>query len=374
MDGNQPFSFSTRNRIGRNDPCPCGSRTKYKKCCGAISSIPTLQPSSPIPKEVIEQLRRREADEFIRRQQQGLGHPIVSTTFQGFRILAVGSAIHWSRTWRNFHDFLQHYIKKTLGPDWGNQELKKESNDRHPILQWYSGLFRQSDFSDASTGNHGLMTGAVASYLSLAYYLYLLAHNTKRNQFNIAVQAKLVKELKAIESFPGAHYECLVFSALISAGFEIEFEDQSGKSGKRCECVAVHKLSGKKFSVEAKSIRRLGALGAVNNVTNSSLEQSVRNQLYDALSKKSDHERIVFVDLNLASVDDPVLMASDLDMIATRAEVMTVNKGRLTDPAYVLATNFPNHYHLHQSEPPRILRRLHSLRGLSHEEVEQVFT
>jgi len=27
-----------------------------------------------------------------------------------------------------------------------------------------------------------------------------------------------------------------------------------------------------------------------------------------------------------------------------------------------------------QFEPPRLLRRLHSLRGLSHEEVEQVFT
>ena len=22
-------------RIGRNDPCPCGSGTKFKKCCGA---------------------------------------------------------------------------------------------------------------------------------------------------------------------------------------------------------------------------------------------------------------------------------------------------------------------------------------------------
>ena len=24
-----------RNKIGRNDPCPCGSGKKYKKCCGA---------------------------------------------------------------------------------------------------------------------------------------------------------------------------------------------------------------------------------------------------------------------------------------------------------------------------------------------------
>ncbi|MEA1960510.1 MAG: SEC-C metal-binding domain-containing protein [Bacillota bacterium] len=23
-------------KVGRNDPCPCGSGKKYKKCCGAI--------------------------------------------------------------------------------------------------------------------------------------------------------------------------------------------------------------------------------------------------------------------------------------------------------------------------------------------------
>ena len=26
------------NKVGRNDPCPCGSGKKYKKCCGAPNS------------------------------------------------------------------------------------------------------------------------------------------------------------------------------------------------------------------------------------------------------------------------------------------------------------------------------------------------
>ena len=25
------------NKIGRNDPCPCGSGKRYKKCCGKVS-------------------------------------------------------------------------------------------------------------------------------------------------------------------------------------------------------------------------------------------------------------------------------------------------------------------------------------------------
>lgn len=32
-DPNRP-AFIKRQKIGRNDPCPCGSGRKYKKCCG----------------------------------------------------------------------------------------------------------------------------------------------------------------------------------------------------------------------------------------------------------------------------------------------------------------------------------------------------
>jgi uncharacterized protein YecA (UPF0149 family) len=29
-----PPSFASARKIGRNDPCPCGSGKKYKRCCG----------------------------------------------------------------------------------------------------------------------------------------------------------------------------------------------------------------------------------------------------------------------------------------------------------------------------------------------------
>lgn len=28
------ISFQTGQKVGRNDPCPCGSGKKFKKCCG----------------------------------------------------------------------------------------------------------------------------------------------------------------------------------------------------------------------------------------------------------------------------------------------------------------------------------------------------
>jgi uncharacterized protein YecA (UPF0149 family) len=35
LDSDNPFSQPRRvePKIGRNDPCPCGSGKKYKKCC-----------------------------------------------------------------------------------------------------------------------------------------------------------------------------------------------------------------------------------------------------------------------------------------------------------------------------------------------------
>ncbi|HEY8461009.1 MAG TPA: SEC-C metal-binding domain-containing protein [Blastocatellia bacterium] len=38
MNGNNfPLNdpYAAPKKIGRNDPCPCGSGKKYKKCCGA---------------------------------------------------------------------------------------------------------------------------------------------------------------------------------------------------------------------------------------------------------------------------------------------------------------------------------------------------
>ena len=31
----QPVTVKKSEKVGRNDPCPCGSGKKYKKCCGA---------------------------------------------------------------------------------------------------------------------------------------------------------------------------------------------------------------------------------------------------------------------------------------------------------------------------------------------------
>ncbi len=35
VTGGKPVTAKSKGKVGRNDPCPCGSGKKYKKCCGA---------------------------------------------------------------------------------------------------------------------------------------------------------------------------------------------------------------------------------------------------------------------------------------------------------------------------------------------------
>ena len=129
-------------KIGRNQICPlCDSGKKYKKCCGnpLLSDKPTLRQFSPsnISPEVKKALERHKADELIRKQQQGLGNPIIATKFKDQQVVAVGNTVYFSPKWKTFPDFLSYYLKSTVGEEWGNSEIKKIFEERHPILQWY---------------------------------------------------------------------------------------------------------------------------------------------------------------------------------------------------------------------------------------------
>jgi uncharacterized protein YecA (UPF0149 family) len=37
LDGDTPEPRRNSSKVGRNDPCPCGSGKKYKKCCGGAT-------------------------------------------------------------------------------------------------------------------------------------------------------------------------------------------------------------------------------------------------------------------------------------------------------------------------------------------------
>src|SRR5216684_67638 len=110
MDSGDPVKRSKRSRIGRNDPCTCGSGKKYKRCHGSVSSPPR------IPEDQLrEMFRTVEAQRVQRERQQGLGRQIISAEVDGTRFVATKHRIYHSRNWKTFHDFLTQYLANVLG-------------------------------------------------------------------------------------------------------------------------------------------------------------------------------------------------------------------------------------------------------------------
>lgn len=290
-------------------------------------------PSPEVIAQMQFELARHEAREHQRRLMQGLGRPIISFEDHGNRIVCVGMEVHWANTWRTFTDFLFDYIKLKLTPEWGNAELAKPEAERHPLLKWYHKVctFQRSQSRNPDGIYEATMTGAVRAYLGLAYDLYLCAHNAELPEL-------LLKRLRNSQTFEGALYEARVIGALAKAGFHIELEDETDSDRSHCELTATHKDTGRKFSVEAKAITALSTRSGA-----SAESPRIRNQLYKALCKQADHERIIFIELNRAGTGAPGETPDwvmHIDAELEQAEKDLKIDGRPAPPAYVMVTNF----------------------------------
>ena len=332
------------NKIGRNDPCPCGSGKKYKKCCGdpLLNENPTLVQSflkeySPDMKKALE---RHKANELIREQQQGLGKAIIATKFKDQQVVAVGNTVYISPKWKTFLDFLSHYIKKTIGEEWGNLEIKKIFKDRHPLLQWYDKCCKLQEESLDGSGKVQSIpaTGAVYCYYGIAYNLYLLKHN-------VELQQRYIERLKDINNFQGAYYELIVANYLIRSGFELELEDETDEQTKHCEFSAVSKKTGKKYWVEAKSRAVAGILGktAKNGTKKKDPTYMLSKHINNAFQKPASDERLIFVDVNTSYENE------DVPAWINRAGKKLDMKEKDLKPeqaAYVFVTNIGFHWNL----------------------------
>jgi hypothetical protein len=319
-------------KFGRNEPCPCGSGKKYKRCHGASPLRPTVPSEAEMQAEANKLLQRAQAEEIQRQEQQGMGKPIISTIVNGIRCVAVGGKVYSSPGWKSFHDFLHDYIKSLIDQKWANEELKKPHEERHPLLVWYEMTVRHQNQYIRKPGEISAapMTGAGAAYLGLAYNLYLAAHN-------VEVQQALLERLIKKDQFYGAYYETYVVGLLIRAGFAIEFEDESDSTTSHCELTATYRKTGRKFSVEAK-MRGANKKSA-----------DVGNQLHAALKKKAAHTRVLFIEVNMPDdCDDKKAMENlkePLESIRSRETKLKI-AGQPAPPAYVFVTNNPHDYSL----------------------------
>lgn len=324
-------------KIGRNQICPlCNSGKKFKKCCGN-----PLKDENKLSPELNKTLERNSAKELIREQQQGLGKPIIAAKFKDHQIIGVGGNIYHSPKWMTFPDFLSDYLKIIMGAEWGNSEIKKIYNDRHPILQWYEKYCKlQQKHNNGSTKIKSLpATGAVFCYLGIAYSLYLLDHN-------VELQKRYIERLKDINNFQGTYYELIVANCLIRSGFNLELEDEDNNQTKHCEFSAVSKKTGKKYWVEAKMRSVIGILGKtkLNGTTSKDPTCRMSEHLHDAFQKPASNERLIFIDVNTSFDTDNVVS----DWIERAGKKLDMKERDLlpNQAAYVFITNMGFHWNL----------------------------
>jgi hypothetical protein len=326
-------------KIGRNQSCPCGSGQKFKRCHGRIA-VP-----GPTPAEVRLALDRHQASEQIRQNQQGLGRPIIGAKIGPHQVVAVRNKVHASSSWKTFPDFLSDYLKRVIDPAWGDAEIAKPFQERHPLMQWYDAFCRYQQASITIPGQiyTAAVNGVTACYLGLAYSLYLLDHN-------VQLQKRLLTRLRDPANFQGAYYELMVANILIRAGFALALEDETDRALKHCEFAAISKHTGKRYWVEAKMRAVAGLLGRseIDGTTKTNPISRLIPHLNEALGKPAADERLIFIDLNTEpdrAVDGKPVWA---DRVVKRLEEYESKELPAAHRAYLFVTNMAYHRSLDQ--------------------------
>lgn len=365
-----------RKKIGRNDPCPCGSGLKHKKCCIAKPQGSALVTEIPrgLPEQVMRkfaQLQRQEQERVLR---YGEIRPQISMGFQGHRFVAVGSRLHYSKDWKFFPDFLRDYVPAVFGKQWGDAELAKPEHERHPVVQWRVEAIRYMNTQQPQPdGMYAtLPNGFLGAYMAFAYDLYTVQHNGRLDDL-------VLTRLKNRDQFQGARHELFAESTCLRAGFIIEREDERDGNRRHAEFAARHGATGQFVSVEAKSKHRAGVI-AMPGVPQPHEKLSLRfgGLINDALAKNPLHPLVIFLDTNLPTrAADRLYVPQSLNPFAP-SRLMGSLLGRIraehngADPyALLVFTNHPHHFaQANEIDPRRSLLSVLPLRpaGVNHPE------
>jgi len=331
------------SKPGRNDPCPCGSGKKFKRCHGG----PNADYEEMISRGAEEVQRRAEIHWIQQQRQQGLGRPIIAAQTAGKRIVAVGHRL-FQGAWPTFHDFLYSYIFDVLGHDWFEVQTQLEQNERHPVIEWHERLLAVSKAANLASGEtrQTPMTGAISAFLTLAYDLYTLEHNNDQTR-TPELRKSLIGRLKSQDQFIGVRYEIRVAAMLLRAGFELEWEDETDRRSTHVEYTATYPRTGKAFGVECK-IRNQDAAKKANQRLG-----KFAGLVSDALGKATPHDRLIFVDLNTQAY--PYVPGGPHDWRTISINALRKFEGQpnaaALPSAVVFITNYPDHHHLDSQVP-----------------------
>lgn len=320
-------------KMGRNDPCPCGSGKKYKKCC--------------YPKPLLQILQERVSrPENISSNGQFIGRPFIQSEFKDKKVRAVGSRFYYNLpSDETFHEFLIRLLKDVVGLEWGQSESEKPLEEQHIIVQWIkemADLFHSEDciVVDKEKDIKSIEpTGNVQSLLCLAYDIYSVIHCGN-------LPETLVNRLKDKDNFQGARYEIAVAAIFVRVGFDIEWIEDN--VNKHCEFVATHKKTKEKVAVEAKSRHRPGVLETKGNLPDFNTIKTGVERVYNRALRQRPKEYpfFIFIDLNWPIAPDvppfEKKWINDLKLLMEKKGVSTPENPDEATGLFI--TNFSWHY------------------------------
>lgn len=284
-------------RGGRNDPCPCGSGKKYKKCC-LKSSATVHEVPKRIPRDVIDSLRK------VRHEQEALEEKGIYVNYfrpiihQGKKVWAVRHTVYLNRPpSETFHEFIIYFLRHSFGEDWWKENT--DTHDKHFIVKCFLHFldWRKEHLTRDLQVENALYAaypdGLSRSLLALAFDIVSLEHTQK-------LPEQLKNRLKNKDQYQGARYEIAIAAIFARLDCEISFFDEMEKGAKHCEFIAKHRPTGTEIAVEVKSRHRRGVIHMSGSASEEKLLRGdVHHLLKEALEQNpGDKPFMIFLDLN----------------------------------------------------------------------------
>lgn len=330
-------------RVGRNDPCHCGSGKKYKKC------HLNKDTSSDVPPEIIKHFQKVIArQEYLKQAGIHINY-VKPIMFKGKRVFALGSKIYPNcPPNETFHTFIIQILKETINLDWFREQAKLLPEERHYISlcleklgEWIARNEKTAErVKDGVWG--ATPDGYSKSLLLLAFDVCSLIHTH-------SLPPQLLERLKSRDQYQGARYEIAIAAIFARLNCEIQFTDEQSKS-KHCEFIATHRPTNTSLAVEAKSrhragvIHQLGFLAPLEKLLSGRL---IRRLFNDALEQNpKDIPFAIFIDVNSpitpdVPMDEKPWVKDVKKMVDKRLESVTPQEYPLSA---VFFTNFSFHY------------------------------
>jgi len=220
------------------------------------------------------------------------------------RMTVIGGAIY-KQTQEGSYSFgnqIHDCGLEVFGVPYLEEQERRPLQERHPALQW---MYTYVDHLQHLTQQENVdprahLIGAGGAWLRFGYDLFTIRDNAK-------LHTRLKGRLLDVQYFQGARHELAVAAICVSAGFEIEFENEGDNLRNHTEFIGTDSLTGAKIAVEAKSRHRRGVKGfSGGREVPPWQEVGIRGLVLDGFGniEESPHPSYIFVDVNLPPVPD----------------------------------------------------------------------